>query len=326
MTPVTARVARVHTPGGPEAITLDEVPLPPLGVGDVRVRVAAAGITYPDLLLRSGILPAPSLPYALGFEVAGTIEARGSDVGLAEGTRVVAELPRGGGYATRVIVPESAVLPIGSAIGFPEAVTLFVTGRTALLLLRHARLAAGETVVVPSALGGVGSLAVRLALSMGATVIAGVGSREKCERALALGAAHAVSFADERWAEEVRTATGGRGADVVLQSTSGTVGESLRALAPLGRLVLFGADNVVRPEALAASAMRELIAQGQSVGGFALMRTPRDIRVRAFEELTERVLGGTLPLDVTRFPLDAARRAHSAMSSRATSGKLVLEP
>jgi NADPH2:quinone reductase len=326
MVPLTARVARVHSPGGPEKIVIDEVELSPLGPNDVRIAVAVAGVTYPDLLQRSGALPVPSLPYALGFEVAGTVEAAGADVSeLAPGTRVVAELPRGGGYATRVVVPASAVTPIPAAIGFAEAVALFVSGRTALLMLRHARLAAGETVLVPSALGGVGSMAVRLAAAMGARPIAGVGSDGKLARARALGAVAAVNLARTGWADEIHAATGGRGADVVLQSTGDVGRESLRALAPLGRLVLFGADNVVHPEPLAADQVRALIAQGQSFGGFALMRTAPDVRSQAFTELADRVASGELPLELARYSFDDVCRAHADMSARVTIGKVVLE-
>src|ERR1700722_15766561 len=102
----TTLSARIHHPGGPEAIMLEEVDVPPLGPADVRIAVGAAGVCYPDMLQRSGALPVPSLPYTLGFEVAGTVEAVGADVhDLELGARVVAELPRGGGYSTHVVVP-----------------------------------------------------------------------------------------------------------------------------------------------------------------------------------------------------------------------------
>lgn len=327
MVHLSARVARIHQQGGPEAIVFDEVEVPPVGRGDVRIAVAAAGVSFRDMLQRSGELPVPSLPYTLGSEVAGTVEAVGDDVrDFAPGARVVAELPRGGGYASTVVVPAHAAMAIAHDVGFAQAVALFLTGRTALLMLRHARVAAGETVVVPSALGGVGSMAVRLATGMGARVIASVGSEAKRERALALGAAAAV-VARPGWAEAVRTLTDGRGADVVLQSTGGEVGrEGHRALAPLGRLVLFGADNFVRPEPVSADELRALISQAQSIGGFALMRVPPDVRARAFDELIGRVARGELGVDVTRYPLASVREVHAALAARATVGKVVLEP
>jgi NADPH2:quinone reductase len=327
MVHLAARAARIHKPGGPEAIVLEEVDIPALGPDDVRVAVAVAGVTYPDILQRSGALPVPSLPYTLGFEVAGIVEAVGADVHqLAPGARIVAELPRGGGYATCVVVPARATLAITRGVSFAEAVALFVTGRTALLMLRHARVAAGETVVVPSALGGVGGLAVRLAKAIGTRVIASVGSEAKRERALALGADAAV-VARPGWADAVRTLTDGHGADVVFQSTGGDVGrESLRALAPFGRLILFGADNIVRPEPLSADEIRVLASQAQSIGGFALMRLPADVRARAFDELVDRIARGELAVDITRYPLDAVREMHAALSARATVGKVVLEP
>src|SRR6185312_12113551 len=220
MVPLGTTAVHMRAVGGPEVLELTEVDLPALGPHDVRIAVASAGVTYPDLLLRAGALPVPALPHVLGFEVGGTVEAVGREVeGLVAGTRVVAELPRGGGYAARVVVPARAVLPIRPEIGFHAAVALFITGRTALLLLRHARLAPGESIVIPAALGGVGSIAVRLATAMGATVIAGVGSEAKRAGALALGASAVVCLADTAWSDDVRRVTGGRGADVVLQST-----------------------------------------------------------------------------------------------------------
>jgi NADPH2:quinone reductase len=129
------------------------------------------------------------------------------------------------------------------------------------------------------------------------------------------------------WADVVRKLTDGRGADVVFQSTGGEVGhESLRTLAPLGRLILFGADNVAKPEPLTADEIRVLASQAQSIGGFALMRIPADVRARAFHELVERIASGELEVDITRFPLDAAREVHAALSARATVGKVLLEP
>lgn len=326
MVPLTATVARMRSRGGPDVIELVEVALPELGPKDVRIAVATAGVTYPDLLQRAGALPVPSLPHVLGFEVAGTVEAVGDEVeGLAPGMRVVAELPRGGGYATRVVVPASAVLPIRAPISFDAAVALFVTGRTALLILRHARLAPGESILIPSALGGVGSIAVHLATAMGATVLAAVGSEAKRARATALGASVAVSFENPEWADQVRRATDGRGVDVVLQSTGGPIGVgSLRVLAPLGRLVMFGADNVVHPEPVGADQVRALIAQGQSFSGFGLMRQPIDVRTRAFDELVDLAASGALTPNLSPFPFADVQRAHAEMEGRRTVGKVVL--
>jgi NADPH2:quinone reductase len=173
---------------------------------------------------------------------------------------------------------------------------------------------------------GVGSLAVQLAKSRGARVIAGVGSEGKRERARALGVDLAVSYADERWVDEVRQFTGGAGADVVFQSTGGRLGvESRRALAPLGRLVLFGADNVASPEPLPADALRALIAQGQTLGGFGLLRMPEAARREAFTELVKEVAAQRLSLLVERYPLQEAARAHREIEERRTVGKVLLE-
>jgi NADPH2:quinone reductase len=314
----------MHATGGPDVLVLESFDLPDeLAAHEVRVAVAAAGVNYPDRLVRTGELPVPALPYTLGFEAAGTIEAVGASVTeLAVGDRVLVELPRGGGYATRAIAPATAVTVIPGGLDFASALAVFVSGRTALLMLRHARVAPNETVVIPSAVGSVGSIAVRLAAAMGATVIAGVGSEGKRAAALAHGAA-AVVVTTGAWADEVRRLTDGRGADVVFQSVVGA--ESLRALAPFGRLVRFGAENAVHPEPLEAAQVRNLLAQGQSLGGFALMRVPAATRRLALDELATRVATHSLALDVQRFPLAEVRRGHAELDARRTTGKVVFE-
>jgi NADPH2:quinone reductase len=326
MVPFITRAVRIHRVGGPEVLAIEDVALAGPGPNEVRIAVEAAGVNYPDLLLRSGALPVHALPYTPGFEATGTIEAVGAAVrGLRIGMRVSADLPRGGGYASHVIAEASAVCPIPNALTSDDAMALWITGRTALLLLRHARVAKGDVIFIPAALGGVGSIAVQLSKTFGARVVAGVGSDEKRERALVLGADWAVTYSRDGWADEVRRLTGGKGADVVLQTSGGAMGsESLRLLAPLGRLVMFGADNVVRPEALSANQVRSLLALGQSLSGFALMRTPEAVRRDALAELAERVASKTLSLPIQRFALSDVATAHQALEARRTVGKVVL--
>ncbi|MGN6103550.1 MAG: quinone oxidoreductase family protein [Kofleriaceae bacterium] len=326
MVPDTTIAARIHRTGGPEVFVLEEVPLPPLEPHQVRIAVRAAGVSYPDLLVRSGALPAPSLPHILGFEVAGAIEAIGDAVrGLPIGARVVAELPTGGGYAARAQVDAGALTRLPDALAFEDAVALAITGRTALLLLRNARVASGDTVFVPGALGGVGSFAVRLARRLGARVIAGVGSDDKHARARALGADAVVTYTGGAWSEEVRRHTDGAGADVVLQATGGAIGgESLRALAPRGRLVMFGADNLIAAEPVSADQIRALLAQGQSLGGFTYLRVPEAERRAAFGELAEIVASGALPVSIERFRISEVATAHARVQERRTEGKVVL--
>jgi NADPH2:quinone reductase len=316
----------MHATGGPDIFTLEPIELPPLGPRDVRIAVAAAGVNYADRLVRSGALPAPALPHVLGYEVAGVVDALGAEVTeLALGARVAAELRQGGGYATHAIAPAELVIPLPDGLEYADALALVISGRTALLMLRHARVAPNETVVIPSALGGVGSIAVQLATSLGAIAIAGVGSAAKRGAALALGASAAVVF-EPGWADAVLAATAGAGADVVFQSTGGELGaESLRALAPGGRLVMFGADNVVHPDPLASAQVRGFLAKGQTVGGFSLLGQPVEVRRRAFDELARRVTSHTLAPVIQRFSLAEVSRAHADLDARRTTGKVVLE-
>jgi NADPH:quinone reductase len=327
MVPTSVRMVSFEAPGEPEVLTVREQPLPPLGSGEVRIAVQLAGVSYPDLLLRSGRLPSQRLPCTPGYEIAGTVQTLGPEVAdLAVGARVIAMLAGGGGYATSAVVDARAVEVVPDAMEMEVALALGITGRTAFLLLQRAGLMPGEAVFIPAALGGVGSLAVQVAKSQGARVIAGVGAEGKRERTRGLGADLPVSYADGTWVDEVKQFTGGRGADVVFQSTGGRLGaESLRALAPLGRLVLFGADNVVSPEPLSAETVRSLIAQGQTLSGFSLMRLPETARREAFAELARLVATGRVSPLVERYPLEDAARAHRDIEERRTAGKVILE-
>ena len=326
--PKFTRAARMHAPGSPSVLLFEEAPLPSLQPHEIFIAVEAAGINYPDLLLRSGKLPVKSLPHTLGFEAAGTVLAVGSAVrGVAVGQAVAAELPAGGGYAQHAIADAARVLPLDGGLKADQAMALLTAGRTALLMLRHARLARGETVFIPAAVGGVGSLAVRLAKNLGARVIAGVGSESRVPQAQALDADAVVVYDSEGWADDVREFTDGQGAEVVLQATGGLMGgESLMALAPRGRLVLYGADTVVDPEALSAGQVRSLIAQSQSFSGFGLMRVPEPARRAAFAELAQAVQSNALPLSLQHFPLAQAAEAHARMDARKLDGKGVLLP
>jgi NADPH2:quinone reductase len=241
---------------------------------------------------------------------------------------VYALLPAGGGYAQHVVAPSTQLTPVPTGIRDEEALGLGIQGLTALLLLRvAARLQAGEQVFVPAAAGGVGHLAVQMAKRLGAAcVIAGASTHDKRRLALELGADASVDTTRDDWPDQVRSATNQRGCDVVLAMTSGEIVEqSLRALAPLGRLVLFGADNLVNPAALDSNHMRVLLRQAQSLGGFALMQVPGHIRELALSELFEAVAAKSLRVIAhERYRLADAASAHAALESRRTIGRVFL--
>lgn len=321
------KAIRVHEPGGPEVLRLEELKRPEPGTGEVLIKVEVAGVNYADTGLRRGIFHGPhqaELPLTPGFEVAGIVAALGEGVtGVAEGTRVAAVLDSGG-YAEYAVAEADALVEIPDGVDYATATgALLVQGLTAYGVLQDsARIRAGESVLV-EATGGVGSLAVQLAKLAGARPVIGTaGSVEKRELALSLGADHAVDYAREDWVERVLEATGGRGADVVLESVGGDVGaRAYECLAPLGRLATFGAAS---GEGLRPPDMWQLNLKGQTVSGYGgpWIRPGRAEVARG--ALAHHLREGELRVVGRSFPLAKAASAHRAVEGRATTGKVVL--
>jgi len=324
------RAARFHRTGPPEVLQIEDVPIPAPGAGDVLVRVEAAGVNYADVVRRRGdFYPVPTpLPHISGSEFVGRIEAVGEGVDPAlRGTRVLGSCD-GGAYAEYVSLPGQRVYEVPEDIDAAAAAALFVQGLTAALTLKESgALKPGGSVFVEGAAGGVGSLALQLARLYGASlVVAGAGSEAKRAFAQQLGADAAVDYMRTGWAAEVRQATGGRGVDVALEMTGGdTLLECLDALAPGGRMIVYGAASGTLP----AVPVEQLMKRGAGVQAFFLgahiMRRP------LIEPLLAELFGwlreGRLSVHVGgRFPLARAAEAHSAIESRATTGKLVVLP
>jgi NADPH:quinone reductase len=318
--------------GGPEVLELVERPTPAPGPGQVLVRVAAAGINFADTLMRRNRYAlTPPLPSVLGHEAAGVIERLGDEVtGLRVGTRVAAPLFAAGawfgGYSEHVVIDAAFVAPLPDGLSFDAANALMVQGLTALHLTRQAP-PGGKTVLVNAAAGGVGSLLVQIAKQSGATtVLAAASSQDKIDRALSLGADVGLNYTEPGWVEKARAATAGAGPDIIYESAGGDVTTaSLQALAPHGRMLIFGALNI-QSFALGVPELLGLIFRNQWVGGFALapLLTPsllqeglRDLFRRAVEGRIQVTVGG-------RFPLERAAEAHRALEGRKTSGKVVL--
>jgi NADPH:quinone reductase len=315
------RAIRVDEWGGPEVLELvEDAPVPEAGEGQVLVHVNRAGVNYADThQTENSYLARYELPLTPGAEVAGT---------TADGRRVVA-LTASGGYAEYAAVPAATTFPIPDGVTDEQALALLVQGLTAWHLYRtSARMREGESVVVHAAAGGVGSLAVQLGKAFGAgRVIATASSEEKRALALELGADVAVDVTREDLADALREANGGGRVDIVLEMAGGRVfDESLKALAPFGRLVTYGIASRV-PNTVASGA---LMARSQSVVGFWLMhclRRPRGLVAEPLQDLFARVAAGELRVvDGPVYPLSEVRRAHEDLRARRTSGKLVLDP
>ncbi len=322
------RAIQITEFGGPEVLVPTDLPEPEARDGFSLVDVTGAGVNYADTHQAEDSYLAPqTLPLVPGAEVVGTRRA--------DGRRVAALLMGGGGYAEVAAAPDVATfeLPDEDVVSDAQALALVLQGTTAWHLLRtSAHFAAGESVVVHSAAGGVGSLAVQLARQWGAgRVIATASSEEKRRLALDLGAHVAVDTStctDAAAVTEVLTeANGGRGVDVVLEMTGGHVLDgSLDALAPFGRVVAYGMASRTAPKPVNPGV---LMATSRALVGFWLvhcMRLPGGLHP-AMDELVSLVRAGVLdPVHGGTYPLAEAARAHTDIRSRSTTGKLVLDP
>jgi NADPH:quinone reductase len=324
------KAVRFHQTGGPEVLVYEDVPDLLPEQGEILIRVEAAGMNFADIMRRRGDnYPEPSPPpFILGAEVAGTVAAVGPGVTTIElGTPVLAT-PGKGGYAQFVSVPAATAIPLPPGISPVQAAALVGHGLTAALSLRQAaRLAAGESILIEAAAGGVGSFAVQLAKLYGAGKVIGAASTPE-KRALAeqLGADASVDYTTSGWAETVRDLTGGRGVDVVLETTGGeVVGAALDALAPFGRMVFLGQSSgrtaLIDPW--------RLTVPNHTVTGFyigAYLAFPELIQ-SALGEIIGFIMAGKLSLQVGAvLPLSQAAQAHRLMEGRQTTGKVVLQP
>jgi NADPH2:quinone reductase len=314
------RAIQMSEYGGPEVLELVELPIPEPADGEVLIRVARAGLNFSDTHRRTNTyLAKDELPLVPGSEVAGVREDTGE--------RVVA-LCGDGGYAEYATAPASLTFPIPAGIGDETALALVLQGLTAWHLYRTCgRVALGETVVVHSAAGGVGSLAVQLGKPMGAgRVIATASTPEKRELAQALGADAAIDGGPEDLRERLVEANLGAPVDVVFEMSGGPVFDaSLAVLAPFGRLVVYG---IASHEANSVRS-GDLMRRSRAVVGFWLMHCigrPAMID-EALADLFARVARGELRV-VTgpAYPLEQAARAQTELVARRTTGKVTLDP
>lgn len=327
--------------GGPSVMRLSEVASPAPQRGHVRVRLAAAGVNYAEVLSRKGLYGwAPPLPYILGMEGCGVIDAVGDGVDPARvGERVIAGTQYGC-YAEQVCLPEAralAALPSYSTEENAAFAVNYVTAWVALVGMARAR--PGDRVLVQAASGGVGTAAVQIAKRLGCTVYAAAGSDSKLELARRLGADHAVNYRTGDFERELRAATGGRGVDVVLELVGGEVfRKSLRLLAPFGRMVVAGFASLDLRKWNPLSWWRtwrdmpRVQVRPMAVGSYGVLAThvgyllddpPRVAAV--WRELTDFVeRHGLRPVVGATFALADVAQAHAHMESRASVGKIVL--
>jgi NADPH2:quinone reductase len=313
------KAVQIEEFGGPEVLRVVELPKPEPGEGEVLIEVSRAGMNFADTHQReNSYLASHDLPLVLGGEVAGRI---------ADGQRVIALL-RDGGYAEYAVAPTEMVYPVPDRLDDGTALALLIQGLTAWHLLKtSAKLAEGESVVVISGAGGVGSLAVQLAKPFGAgRVIATASTEEKRSLALALGADAAVDASVDHLKDALIEANDGNQVDVVLEMSGGRVfSESADALAPFGRIVAYGIASQEQNTVKTGRLMRK----SRAVVGFWLTNClgRRDMVEEPLADLFERAARGELrPQIGETYALSDVRRAHEDLQGRRTSGKVLLDP
>ena len=326
--PETMTAIEIATPGGPEVLKPKTMPTPKPAVGQILVKVAAAGVNRPDLMQRAGLYPPPPGHSPLpGLEIAGEVVALGSGVSRWKLGDKVCALVNGGGYAEYCIAEEPIALPIPAGLDMTHAgavpETFFTVWNN---VFERGRLAAGEWFLVHGGTSGIGTTAIQLAKALGAKVIATAGSAEKCKACLEIGADRAINYRSEDFVAAVREATGGKGVDVTLDMVGGDYTErNIAAAAEEGRIVqiavLGGAEikiNIARlmmkRVTLTGSTLRPRTREAKA--GFA-----RALEAKAWPLLASGKV--RVVMDST-FPLAKAADAHRRLESGQHIGKVVL--
>ncbi|MGH3613716.1 MAG: quinone oxidoreductase family protein [Pseudonocardia sp.] len=322
------RAVQITEAGGPEVLTLTELPDPVAGPGELLVEVVAAGVNFIDTYQREGIYPM-QLPYVAGLEGAGRVLAVGDGVEEVAVDDRVAWAEGLGSYAELVAVPANRAVAVPDGVSDEAAVGALLQGMTAHFLVTDTHpVRDGEDVLVHAAAGGVGLLLTQLAAARGARVIATVSTAAKEELARGAGAAEVIRYTEvDDLAAEVRRLTGGTGVAVVYDSVGATTFDaSLASLRMRGMLVLYGA---------AAGPVPPVDPQRLNAAGSVFLTRPKLFdHVHTREELTSRaaavygaVADGTLDVRIGhRYSLAEARLAHEDLQGRRTTGKLLLLP
>ena len=313
--------------GGPSSLAIEEIAEPSPGLGQVRLKVAAAGLNFADTLMIAGkYQEKPAFPFSPGLEVAGTVQETGPGVeGLAVGQRVMAVLDHGG-FAEQALARSEDVFPIPLSMDFATAATFPIAyGTSHIALWERAGLKPGETLLVHGAAGGVGLTAVEIGKALGATVIASANGRDRLEIPAAHGADHLIDTKSEDIRERVREITDGRGADVVYDPVGGEVfDKSLRSIAWSGRLLTIGFASGATPQVPA----NLLLVKNCSVIGIywgSYRRQAPQLVAESFRQLFSWFEQGKLkPLVFQSFPLEQAGEALLMLAERRATGKLVL--
>lgn len=326
--PATMTAITIPVPGGPEALVPGERPVPQPAAGELLVKVEAAGVNRPDVMQRKGLYPPPAGASDIpGLEIAGTVVAVGPETERFKvGDRVCA-LVTGGGYAHYCVTSARTALPIPDGLSAQQAAALPETFFTVWSnVFDRGGLKAGETLLVHGGTSGIGTTAIQLAKAFGAKVFVTVGSAEKCAAATKLGADLAIDYNTQDFVTEVKSATGGKGVDVILDMVGGSyVARNYEAAAVDGRIVQIAFQQGSKVQ---IDFMRVMLKRLTHTGSTLRSRPVADkaLIAAALEEKVWPLLaqGSVRPLIDATFPLVEAAAAHAHMEGSTHIGKIVL--
>jgi NADPH2:quinone reductase len=321
------KAIQVQKPGGPEALTLVDIPAPKPKPNEVVVKVAAAGVNFIDVYFREGRYPSP-LPFINGQEASGVVSEVGADVKLSKPGDRVAYTGIPGAYAEYAAVPADRLVLVPSGITEQQAAASMLQGITAHYLVHDAYpLKKGETALIHAAAGGVGLLLVQMAKNIGARVIGTAGNEEKAKLAREAGADEVILYAQQDFEVETKRLTEGKGVHVVYDGVGKTTfDKDLNVLRPRGYLVLFGASSgAVPPFDLAKLGQKgSLFITRPTLGHY--IASHEELQYRATDVLT-MIATGKVKLRIEHiYPLMEAQQAHRDLEARKTTGKLLLIP
>ena len=319
----------IRSPGGPEVLVPEERPLPALGASDILVRVRAAGVNRPDVMQRKGQYPPPpGAPDIPGLEIAGEVVAAGDKAKRWKiGDRVCA-LVAGGGYAQYCLTDEATALPVPKGFSFVEAAALPETFMTVWHnVFERGGLKARETLLIHGGSSGIGTTAIMLAKQFGAKVIVTAGSPEKCRACVKLGADVAIDYNKEDFVAATKKATGGNGAELILDMIGGDyVDRNFEAAAVEGRVVQIATQKGPK----VTIDLRRLMLKRLTHTGSTLRARPVEDKAAIARALEQRVWpllesGKVRPVIDSTYPLERAADAHARMETSLHIGKIVLE-
>jgi NADPH2:quinone reductase len=321
-------MVRVHETGGPEVLRFEEVEVGEPGPGQVRLRQSAVGLNFIDVYFRTGLYPAPGLPFTPGQEGSGVVEAVGDGVSEVKVGDRVAYAPVLGAYAEARLIPANRLVALPDGISDKQAAAMMLKGMTAEYLLRRTfPVKAGQTILFHAAAGGVGLIACQWAKHLGALVIGTVGSEAKAELARAHGCDFPIRYDRDDVVAWVRELTDGKGVSVVYDSVGkSTFEQSLDCLAPFGMLVTFGqSSGNIPPLNLGILSQKGSLYVTRPT--LVTYNAAREDLLASAKALFDVVQSGAVKIEINQtFALRDAAEAHRALEGRRTTGSTLLLP